>query len=624
MAVKCLFSEIEQPIHQTRGRKKPLTKEPVYLGLDTETYQGRAFLVCVAPEKSGDFPELVIDVFGLEAKGLQGISLFAEVWRQIFNLFNRSRNKHVIFTWNLNYDTAALLKLLPEDEVVKISLGYEVTVGRYRVRYLQNKALSVKDLRRDKKVTLYDACQLYNKKPLDSVSRERLGEHKKEDIDVTQFSNRVYIEENLELITEYCLKDAELCARLGGLILRLVRQETGVNCLTPYSQAYLAQEYLSTAGFYIPTINTIPEEVLKLAHGAMGGGRIEILQKGYFPEIYSADIKAAYPYAMTFIPDFSRGIWSSVRERETNTYGIYEVILTIPDTVKIPPFPVTCRDDKGLQILRYPVGTFKVVLWDFELDEVVRQGWNHYVIKGYEFTPTESEGLPLFPFKPVMEQLFKARNAADKEVQLVYKIMMNGVYGKLFQLTETEPFSGKYRAGKYYNPLAASRVTASLRYKMYRYVIDNGLEDAVIGFATDCVYATKPLPTAKKPYKMGDFTPEKKGGQGIIVANGVYAIADTKHLDKSSWKTRGAPRPLIDPIILLSEYDNEDYFVLEADKPCSLKEAIIGKDIDRVNIWESRPYTININGDRKRVWERAFKNVLDMRTSSITSTPYRL
>ena len=46
-----------------------------------------------------------------------------------------------------------------------------------------------------------------------------------------------------------------------------------------------------------------------MAYRSYYGGRFEILKRGFIGKGYLYDINSAYPYALTQIPDLSKGKW---------------------------------------------------------------------------------------------------------------------------------------------------------------------------------------------------------------------------------------------------------------------------------------------------------------------------
>ena len=106
------------------------------------------------------------------------------------------------------------------------------------------------------------------------------------------------------------------------------------------SSGYLAEKVLINNGIDIPKFDSIPYGIQEMAYRSYYGGRFEILKRGFIGKSYLYDINSAYPYAMTMIPDLSKGKWIKRKTIHPEAkLGFFRIRVSIPGCKYIPPFP---------------------------------------------------------------------------------------------------------------------------------------------------------------------------------------------------------------------------------------------------------------------------------------------
>ena len=106
------------------------------------------------------------------------------------------------------------------------------------------------------------------------------------------------------------------------------------------SSVYLAEKVLINNKIDIPKFDSIPYEIQEMAYRSYYGGRFEILKRGFVGKAYLYDINSAYPYAITQIPDLSKGKWIKRKTIHKDAkLGFFRIRAKIPDCKYIPPFP---------------------------------------------------------------------------------------------------------------------------------------------------------------------------------------------------------------------------------------------------------------------------------------------
>lgn len=266
---------------------------------------------------------------------------------------------------------------------------------------------------------------------------------------------------------------------------------------------------------YIP--ETHPEEIPIM--DCYYGGRIETFGIGLINEnCYSYDIRSAYPYAMTLLPN-GIGTWKYVKRYKEVPYAVWHVKW---ENCRISPFPY-----------RYK----KRIYWPMN-----GEGWYHSpevnaaircfskgkikIIEGWIFTPDDNTK----PFSWIQD-IYKER-AILKELkdpaEIILKLGMNSGYGKLAQgvgfKDEKPPFQNYYWAGY---------ITSSCRAQIIELLNLVAYED-ILAIATDAIFLRCKLENLDLSNKLGNLEESKIEKGLLLIQPGVYVTPSSK-----VYKTRG-------------------------------------------------------------------------------------
>lgn len=271
------------------------------VGLDTETYQGYVRLIC--------------DSFG-RYKYIDSIDDLLQ-----FMTYKPYRNKFCWF-FNLKYDFDSIVKYLPVAALKTLYETKRLEYNTYKLFFIDKKFFSIKDVN-NHRFYFYDIAG-FLETSLNNAAMKYLKEQKLEGIDGNRLNNEnQYWLDNQEKIVEYCLKDCDLTKRIADYFWSIMYQTLEFNPKNPYSKGHFSEEYFLSKCF-IPTINALPLNALKFAFNAYSGGRFEILQRGYFDEVFVYDIKSAYPSIIADLIDYNYGHWSYTKKYDENAYdGFY-------------------------------------------------------------------------------------------------------------------------------------------------------------------------------------------------------------------------------------------------------------------------------------------------------------
>lgn len=570
-------------------------------GLDTETKDGTAF-VLGAWKDTGDSAIARIKRFEdflkfIAAEGLE-----------------ESDN----FFYNAMYDFNALLKLLPILAIRAIAAENGVVVADPPcvLELIPQKALIIQYS--GKTFRFYDISQFYGHSSLDKVSKKVLGEGKGKVEDVENLSPKKYDsdEEYRTMINRYLLKDCELCGRLA-VALTMASREIGLNPKVFYSQASIAEQYFLEN---LPRkYANPPYPVESAALKCMAGGRFETFKRGFFPKVWVYDISSAYPYHMSRLPALDTGDWSHLKPGYIHeasrkaTIGLYRAKVEGESIIS----PIRAEDK---QLVYYPVGRRTYWLNRAELNVAKDYGYKVTILEGWEYHDRKTER----PFESVKET-YKKKEAVGKDDPryMLYKILLNGLYGKLIQLNhnraESPDFSKLpgWKSGRLFSAVYANEITANTRAQLLEAVKDQ--QEDIIAFATDSIMSEKPLKGLDVQDVLGSWKCEAKGVSAVVIGSGVYEIEGQK------MKVRG-----FDKGVTLKEFGKGAKGTLirsSKKKPQPLKQSCRTArygGVPMMNVFQDFPKDLNLNFDRKRVWERPFNSFKDALRNRIESKPRRI
>lgn len=233
-----------------------------------------------------------------------------------------------------------------------------------------------------------------------------------------------------------------------------------------------------------------PKEVIEASQYAYGGGRFELFRVGHANQpVYEYDINSAYPYAISQLPNFSRGIWRHV-EQPTNIrrFGVYRISWAVnphqPSSNLLRPMPFLHRNYRGEISFPCVVDTW---VWSPELWSTYRFPGLH-IYEGWEFIEEDETDRPFAWITDSYEQrkIYKQQGNA---AQLALKLQMNSMYGKMAQRIGWN--EEKRTAPKWHQLEWAGWVVSHCRASVFRAALYAGKH--LVAFETDAVFSTERL-----------------------------------------------------------------------------------------------------------------------------------
>lgn len=344
----------------------------------------------------------------------------------------------------------------------------------------------------------------------------------------------------------------------------------------------MAEKVLINNGIEIPKFDSIPYEIQETAYCSYYGGRFEILKRGFVGKAYLYDINSAYPYAITQIPDLSKGKWIKGKSiRPDVKLGFFRIRAKIPDCKYIPPFPFRTNHE-----LIFPSGEFETYITLQELQACESTSF-YRILEGYQFIPDSD----IYPYREFIEKLYQKRLELKKQnnpLQLPIKIILNSIYGKTGQVIE-------HKIGNVFNPVIFAFITGFVRAQLYDFVRKNGLEKEVVFFATDSICTTKRLDIGSS--KLGEFSFDNEASDVFVLQNGFYRF-------NGKWKQRGLGKLNGKEIEHLDTFEKRGrlYMRYVVNRNSRLRSAILQNRIKDIGKIKPQVKEINLNADRKRFW----------------------
>lgn len=606
----------EEMVIGKQRRNKTVQKEIIrHVGLDTETLDGRLHLLTYFDVSEGLQMKDKMDYLYINVdepdKNIYHILKF---------LTQRRFNKSLNWFYNLNYDVRAILRWMDEEHIQDLYDNNKTVIGNYTIVFLPNKFITITYLK--KKYKFFDIAQFF-RGGLDKNAGFYLEEKKKSNIDVIKLGESAqYWNDNLTEIIKYCLHDSYLTGKLGAMFYANMWQVLSFNPPNPYSAGSISQEYFINYSEFIPDITGIPEVVLAIHQNNYRGGRIEIMKRGYFEDVYSFDIKSAYPAEMRDLMDYSNGNWVKSTDFDERYHGIYKVKFTwFNDHLGFIAFTI---DNKTI----YP-NTDECISWMNEKEICFLNDNSEYcvyeILEGYKFIPFTE----LYPYRKLIDKFYELKETTDDvNERMLYKLFINSIYGKTAQAIYDKK-TKMYKTGRLYNPLYSCRITANTRLKLLQYAMP--IAKDIIGFSTDSILTTNS--GIKVGKNIGDFELEYVAGEGVVLMSGI------RYMDKKQ-KVRGFANSIIkvdeegekikEELVLkdiLKENPDKRVIEIVIEKPVTIFQGLTFNKYnkDDINVFKAETRFLDINGDVRRMWESDFKNAGEIYEGrNIGSMPFHI
>jgi hypothetical protein len=349
----------------------------------------------------------------------------------------------------------------------------------------------------------------------------------------------------------------------------------------------LAREAFTRHHVY-ETLCKCPDEVNEAACYAFVGGRFQPFIVGHIQQpLYCYDIRSAYPYFISQLPNLAKGKWEHVTDydpADNLAFGVYHVVYRAsPDPRKCYPLPY--RDSHDMVSFPHRVEGW---YWNPEA-ELVKDDPDATIVEGWVFREDDSKDRP---FAWIAEYYRKRAllKRTGNPAEYTFKLIINSVYGQLAQRVGWDKKTGK--PPKTHQIELAGWVTSSCRAMVYRVAVAAG--DGLVSIDTDGVFSLNPVDVHPVNDELGSWEITEYE-EAIIWQSGMYFMKSSGEWQKT--KTRGLPKGSYTPVQLLE--------CLRSGTPLTMKKRVFYgyglalRSPHLLNKWVDEPHEFVLGGSGK-------------------------
>lgn len=445
---------------------------------------------------------------------------------------------HIKVAYSFNYDVTMILKDFTEAQQEKLYRGETVLYCGFRVRVLRGKWMEL--WRGGNYLKLFDVFSFFQCKFItacgDYIGGDPLYMEVAEQVSGGKSRRDTFEWSELEtLIKPYMHLELKLLVRLMETFRELLAS------IDLHPQGWHGPGAIASTLLSLHRINKHrPKEdhkyVTAATQYAYAGGRFEGFKTGvYYGDVYSYDIRSAYPYALTQVPSLDESFAVDYDVTDVPDFSLCRVSYVDRGISRTGINPFALRSSGGS--IYYPNA---VATWVWGCEYKVAKKWFGDRVHCSEVIRFADNGVRPFAF---IEDLFTKRQSfkrVNNPVQLACKLGMNSIYGKLAQRIGWD--QEKNMAPHHHQLRIAGFCTSMCR----SMVLDAMMQapESMIAVETDGIYSEKPLTLDIGP-KLGQYEESQYSGM-LFMQSGVYFTLSDLGYDKglgydewSAGKTRG-------------------------------------------------------------------------------------
>jgi hypothetical protein len=439
-----------------------------------------------------------------------------------------------------SYDVNMILRDMPRYILELLHQGKTVQFQGFRIHYLPRRRFTIYHVQSGRRCVIYDVFGFFQSSFVSTLDTWNIGTpEERERIAKMKEQRGSFRADQMAEITAYCLDECRLLVATMDRLKRAL-EGVGLSIKTWWGAGAVAAAILSKEGAkaYIPEQR--PAHITRALLCAYFGGRFETISTGHFPEIWSYDIRSAYPTVMQRLPCMKHGRWRKQRQYEPGNVALWEVEWDIDPRWMWTPFPVRRPDQR----IYYPFKG-KGILWGSEVDAAVRlfnrlQSGSIRVAGGYVWHQ-ECDHTPFAWIAEYYQRRMEYRKAGLEE-QMPLKLGLNSLYGKMAQSIGYQGKRPTFQSWEYAGQITAGTRAVILGALEKNYDA-NGRLDTVLSIATDGIVSQTPIPGLPEGEWLGQWEAGKSTDFWIF-QGGVYRYTNAK--GESVEKTRGFMRAEVD------------------------------------------------------------------------------
>lgn len=506
-------------------------------------------------------------------------------------LFQKKYQNSWNFFYNISFDAEVILKTLPQEilDNYKKTRCLEFEFDGYKIDYLPSKRVAIRKGHHSS--VLFDIAQFYHEGLADAYQNnigklpaDYLQMKKKRSV----FSD-YYFEHFPNKIKQYCVQDCKYTKELAEHWIKLFHSAFSFYPSRWISSGYLAEKVLINQNIHIPRFSETPEQVQEFAYNSYFGGRFEMLKRGFIGGAYLYDINSAYPFALSKIPDLTKGRWikrTSIHPKAL--LGFFKIETDIPDLKYVPPFPF-----RKESMVFFPSGKF-VTFATLEELKACEDPSFYRILDSVQYISENHS----YPYKQFIENLYLKRlelKQKNDPLQLPIKIILNSIYGKTGETV-------RGRIGNLFNPVIFATITGHTRAQLYRFVQDHKIEREVVAFATDSICTTKEIGVNSSD--LGGVSFDNSAYDVFYLQNGFYRF-------NGKWKQRGFGKLGSKDIEHLDTIERDGKLLMKCRilRPRRLRSSILQDSVEEVGKFSEFERELNLNADKKRIWFKELRDI---------------
>jgi hypothetical protein len=216
----------------------------------------------------------------------------------------------------------------------------------------------------------------------------------------------------------YCLRDTTITYRTARFLHETFKRLRVRPRNTLAATAYA----LWSERFFDREVRSAPGEIVKAAREAYHGGRTEVFRPGMSGRVRVIDANSMFPWAM--ISDELPVPWGPYRKArlddEAHPLGLYRVL--VRSDIAVPILPVRMEDGTA-----YPNGAWQAWITGPEVLYCRARGVDVRIMGGFHFLEA------CRPFDSYIARMFQLKNQSRGPTRLMYKLLLNSLYGKFGQ-----------------------------------------------------------------------------------------------------------------------------------------------------------------------------------------------
>jgi hypothetical protein len=409
---------------------------------DTETINNKTVLVCNS-QKALWLSE------GLTSKALLD--------------FLYQNAKQYNFFFRIDYDVNMILYDVEKEKIIELFEKNETEIFGYKIKYFRHKIFSINNKK------FYDVANFFQTSLINTIEilKINLTDKEKKFLALMKAKRGAFSIKDRNKIIEYSLLENQLGLKIVNKIYDLIPDELKTYAL--YGSSAIAQKFLKGKIKSNILFNT------SIFENCYFGGRMEVLKIGTFNNVYKYDINSAYPNVIKELREpinYEIKKYSGEKIIDTN---IYELEFNHNKPNEIGCFPIRLKSG----YLVFPKSG-KGFYFGCEVKEAIKRKVNINILNVCEV----KLGKKIFANNEI-EKMYKLRLKYKEQNDLrnlIYKILLNSIYGKFAQTVGKAQYQNIYLAGY---------ITAKVRSELLKATI--GKDNDIIFFATDGILSKTKL-----------------------------------------------------------------------------------------------------------------------------------